>query len=89
MKNYVEGQLTGQGQILNTRMKDKLQSLGYQVTPGKFRKYGQVEAVVNELVPYVEEEGINAFQSLYLEEYSSDGKLVGKYEGGRVTRFET
>ncbi|MGI6226411.1 MAG: hypothetical protein ACOYJ1_09170 [Peptococcales bacterium] len=88
MKNYVEGQLVGQYQMMNDKMKKQLESLGYQVSPTKFRKYGQVESVVNELVPYIEKEGINTFQNLHLEEFSSEGKLVGKYENGRVTRFE-
>lgn len=88
MKNYVEGQLTGQEQKLNEGMKNKLQSLGYQMNGSKFCKYGQVEAIVNELVPYVEKEGINAFQSLYLEEFTNEGKLVGKYDQGRVIRYE-
>jgi len=89
MKNYVEGQLIKNGVILTNKITDRLEGLGYQVNGLRFRKYGQVEAIVNELVPYVEKEGIDAFHSLYLEEYSSVGKLVGKYENGRVTRFET
>jgi len=89
MKNYVEGQLKGTTENLDGGMKNKLENLGYQVYGPKFRKYGQVESIVNELVPYIEKEGINVFQNLYLEEYSSTGKLVGKYENGRATRYET
>ncbi|KJS23290.1 MAG: hypothetical protein VR72_01780 [Clostridiaceae bacterium BRH_c20a] len=89
MKNYVEGELVEHGVILTNKITDQLKGLGFQMNGSKFHKYGQVEAIVNELVPYVEKEGINAFRSLYLEEYSSEGKLVGKYENGQVIRFET
>ncbi|KJS87856.1 MAG: hypothetical protein JM58_02775 [Peptococcaceae bacterium BICA1-8] len=89
MKNYVEGELVEQSVIITNKITRQLEGLGYQMNGSRFRKYGQVEAIVNELVPYVEKEGIDAFHSLYLEEYNSERKLVGKYENGQVIRIES
>ncbi|MFZ7104742.1 MAG: hypothetical protein ACOWWO_19070 [Peptococcaceae bacterium] len=88
MKNYVEGQLAGNGALINT-MKSQLEKMGFEVTGEKFRKYGQVEAVVNELVPLIERQGVNVFDQLYLNEYDGQGMILGKYEKGKVTRYRT
>ncbi|NMA01103.1 MAG: hypothetical protein GX923_00885 [Clostridia bacterium] len=66
----------------------RLKTLGYEIKGQNFIKNGQIESVLNELVPLVEEQGVNVFEDLYLEEYIPSGEIVAKYQKGKVERKE-
>ncbi|MFZ5945286.1 MAG: hypothetical protein ACOYVD_14370 [Bacillota bacterium] len=87
MKNYVEGELLSSKNF--AELEDDLTSLGYEIEGTRFRKYGQVESIVNELAPLVASRGVDVSTNLFLEEYNNDGIITGKYSNGKISRFHT
>ena len=69
------------------RIQGRLGTLGYEVDGTNFKKRAKIEAVINELVPLIEEEGANVFTDLYLEEHTAPGHIIARYREGKVERY--
>ncbi|SMB86707.1 hypothetical protein SAMN00017405_1178 [Desulfonispora thiosulfatigenes DSM 11270] len=83
MEYIVQGKLENIGPL-----KNELIGLGYKVDSNLFLKSGKIESIINELVPHLEQRGINVFDELYLEEYNTHGTMQSVYNKGKITRLE-
>lgn len=88
MPSHVQGKLPKKGDV--AKLKDKLSHMGYEFSEGlseiAIRKPGQIEAVLNELIPVWETFGWDVEKDVELAEYSEDQAIRSKYENGRIIR---
>ncbi len=87
---HVRGKLPRQNKTGTKKLKQQLQNLGYEVaeSPAEitFSKGGQLEMVLNEVTPLVEEKGWNVQSDLILKEENPEKAVNTRYEKGRILR---
>jgi len=86
----VSGKLPQKNKTISQKLKQELQNLGYEVAESpaeiSFSKKGQLEMVLHEIIPLVEEKGWNVRSELILEEEDPEKAANTRYEKGRILR---
>ncbi|GAW93377.1 hypothetical protein [Calderihabitans maritimus] len=91
MVSYIQGKLKFRNAKLETKLKEELVPIGYEITRDDndilLKKVGKVEAVLSELVPICERLGWNVEEDLILMEKPEDpaGRPI-RYVRGKIHR---